>query len=224
MKLEKLIRPFVWNERHVLIRDRVWYVPDRCDGKNFEFPGWHNEAIFTADQPVFMEYCSGNGEWIASKAKYFPKVNWVAVEQKFLRVQSIWSKLRQYAINNLFVICEEGNRTTNQYLPSNCVDQVYINFPDPWPKRRHAKNRLIQPAFLSEVRRILKAHGTLTMVTDDEMYSKSMIADVQTVGGFQSLFPSPFYSLEMPEYGTSFFEDLWRSKGKFIRYHSFKKI
>jgi tRNA (guanine-N7-)-methyltransferase len=223
MKPEKLKRPFVWNERQILIHDRVLYVPERCDEKNFAFPGWHSEETFGTHRPISVEYCSGNGAWITSKAKNNPEINWVAVELKFPRVQKIWSKLKQYNLDNLFLICGEGHRTTGQYFPSNSVDEVYINFPDPWPKRRHASNRIVQPAFISEIKRILRDQGTLTLVTDDEIYSGSMIADVQKVGGFQSLFPDPYYSFDLPLYGSSFFEDLWRKKGKDIRYHVFQK-
>ncbi len=224
MKQEKLKRPFIWNERQILIHDRVWYIPDRCDENGFAFPGWHNEATFPTNRPVCIEYCSGNGAWIASKAQNNPEINWVAIELKFSRVQRIWSKLKQYELDNLFVVCGEGHRATSQYFLPNSINEVYINFPDPWPKRRHAMNRLVQPSFIVEIKRILKEKGTLTLVTDDEFYSSSMITDVQAVGGFQSLFPHPYYSLEMLDYGTSFFEDLWRRKGKAIRYHSFQKV
>lgn len=224
MKPQKLMRPFTWNERQILIHDRVWYVPDRCESKDFVFPGWHNETIFATSRPLSIEFCSGTGAWITSRAQSNPEVNWVAVELKFSRVQKIWSKLKQFSLDNLFVVCGEAYRSTNEYFPSNSVNEVYINFPDPWPKRRHAIHRLVQPSFLNQIKRILRDGGTLTMVTDDEVYSESMIADVQAVGGFQSLFPEPYFTCELSNYGSSFFEELWRSKGKKIRYHSFQKI
>lgn len=223
MKPEKLKCPFIWHERKILIHDRVWYIPDRCEENGFVFPGWHDESTFSTDRPICIEYCSGNGGWIASKAQANTDQNWVAVERKFPRVQKIWSKIKKFNLANLFVICGEGHQATNQYFPKNSVNEVFINFPDPWPKTRHAKHRIVQPAFITEIRRILEEKGTLTMVTDDPVYSASMIADVQAVGGFESNFPHPYYSLELPNYGTSFFEDLWRQKGKDIHYHVFQK-
>lgn len=210
-------------ERYPLIKDRIWYLPKGCEDQPFIFPGWNDPQVFVQNQPICIEYCSGNGDWIAAKAKAHPDQNWVAVERKFTRVQKIWSKLKNHDLANLFVICGEGHNATHHYFPDGSVDAVYINFPDPWPKRRHAKNRLVQSNFIHEIRRVLKERGTLTLVTDDEAYSQSMIKDLHLVGGFQSIFPSPYFALEYPDYGSSFFENLWRQQEKAIRYHLFYK-
>lgn len=224
MKPSDLKSPFTWNERNILIHDRIWFIPERCENEEFTFPGWQNAQTFSAEQPLCVEYCSGNGAWIAAKAQANPHQNWVAVERKFERVQKIWSKIKNYALDNLLIICGEGHRATNEYFPDTSVDAVFINFPDPWPKKRHAKHRIVQPAFILEMKRILKDQGTLTLVTDDEAYSKSMIEDVLASGFFSSVFPHPYFSYEYSEYGSSYFEDLWRQKGKAIRYHVFKKL
>lgn len=225
MKPNDLKTPFIrGEERYPLIKDSVCYIPDGSENKPFTFPGWDNAQVFALNQPICIEYCSGNGDWIAAKAKAHPHQNWVAVERKFPRVQKIWSKLQNHHLPNLFIICGEGFYTTQCFLPAASIDAIYINFPDPWPKRRHAKHRIVQPNFIRELGRILKDKGTLTLVTDDEAYSQRMIEDVHLAGGFQSIFPSPYFSLEYPDYGTSYFEDLWRQKGKGIRYHEFYKV
>lgn len=222
MRPNNLKRPFTWLERCIMIHDRVWYIPDRCEN-SFEFPGWCHELTFTNEHPLYVEYCSGNGDWVAAKALANPHQNWVAVEKKFSRVQKIWSKLKNYQLTNLLIICGEGYRTTSQYFPASKIEEVYINFPDPWPKTRHAKNRLIQPAFILEMHRILKEKGKLTVATDDEAYSNRLIEDFNKTNGFVSQFTAPYYSLDFPNYGTSYFEDLWRQKGKSIRYHIYQK-
>jgi tRNA (guanine-N7-)-methyltransferase len=223
MKPEDLKSPFRWNERCVMIKDRILYVPDYYDRyEEFTFPGW--AAIFNNDRPVRLEFCSGNGAWIAAKAAAEPEINWVAVEMQFCRVRKIGSKVINLNLDNLFIICGEAYNATHRYLPSDSIDQVFINFPDPWPKKRHAKHRLIQPRFLDQLQRILKIDHAVTFVTDDPDYSELTIDEFSRHPGFASGYPAPCYLTELPGYGvTSFFEDLWRQKGKMIRYHRFVK-
>lgn len=226
MKPNDLKPPFPKREdRRVIIQDRVWYVPDmdRSD-ETFEFPGWDHPDLFGNNNPVCVEYCSGNGAWIAERAKQNPEINWVAVELRFMRTRKIWSKIKNEKLNNLIVICGEGLHTTRKYFPDSSIHGVYVNFPDPWPKRRHAKNRIVQPNFVAEVERITVQDGKLTLVTDDPDYSEQMIESVMANPSFQSLIPSPHYVTDHKNYGVSWFEVLWREKGKDIRLHQFSKV
>lgn len=224
MKPEDLKSPFSFDEREVLIKDKIWFVPDYYDRyEEFKFPGFSSPELFGNDQPVHLEYCSGNGAWIAKKANENHLINWVGCEIKFGRVRKIWSKIKNLELNNLFAICGEGNGVTKRYFPSGSIDNVFINFPDPWPKKRHAKHRIIQASFVEELLRVLKPGGIVTFVTDDVDYSNWTIDFFLANQGFESCFPSPFYSNEQPEYGTSYFDQLWREKGRLIRYHQFRK-
>lgn len=222
MKPHDLKPAFAWKERRILIQDRIWYVPPRVQSEEpFQFPGWSDLQLFGNQQPVAIEYCSGNGVWIADKAELNPHLNWVAVERKFDRVRKIWSKIKNRQLSNLFIICGEAHHITKQYLPNNSVSEVYINFPDPWPKKKHAKNRLIQSSFAQELNRIMLPNSKFTFVTDDAPYSEWFINIMQKEKGFISAYKEPFYVTEFMNYGSSSFEELWRSKGKTIRYHQY---
>lgn len=224
MKSEVLVSPFTWEERRVAIHDRVWYIPSYYyDYESFTFPGWSHPDVFTVERPIIVEYCSGNGAWIAAKAAANPHLNWVAVEKKFERVRKIWNKIKSLQLDNLIVVCGEAYKTTHCYFPASSVSEIYINFPDPWPKQRHAKNRLIQPLFLEQLERILQPNGKVIFVTDDPTYSQHTIETFNKYPGFQSSFPDPYFVNDWPDYGTSFFEELWRGKGMQIRYHQFQK-
>lgn len=223
MKPEALKPSPAWGEKKIWIEDRVWYVPGRSSETPFTFPGWQAELVFGNSNPVCVEYCSGNGAWVAARAGVQRHLNWVAVERKFSRVRKIWSKVKNDNLPNLLILCGEGQNATNHYFPSESVHHVYVNFPDPWPKKRHFKNRIINAAFAQDVWRILEPNGILTIVTDDPGYSEWIVDVVLKHGGWQSLHPDPFYATECVDYGTSYFEELWRSKGLTIRYHQFKK-
>lgn len=224
MKPNDLKSPFRWENRQVMIHDRVWYFPKICkQADDYCFPGWNHRDTFDRKGEICVEYCSGNGAWIAAKAEQNKHQNWLAVELKFERVRKIWAKIKNLQLDNLMVLCGEGYDATRRYFTDESVDAVYVNFPDPWPKTKHAKHRIIQPRFAVEVKRILKSGGVLTMVTDDPDYSKIMVEVLRCSEGFESVYPEPYYVNENPDYGNSYFEDLWREKGKNIYYHAFRK-
>lgn len=224
MKPEDLKAPFPRDQRQVLIKDRIWYVPHyNVPHEQFVFPGWNASDLFGNANPVCLEYCSGNGAWIAAKASGNPHKNWVAIERKFMRVKKIWSKIKNHDLGNLVALCGEGHNATARYFPAACIQEVYINFPDPWPKKRHAKHRIIQPEFVHELARIMLPQGTLTFVTDDADYSQWTINILSQSPNFIPHYPSPHYITEWPDYGNSFFDSLWREKGRSIRYHQYVK-
>lgn len=216
--------PFCWEERRPMIEDSVFYVPNYYFlYDKFLFPGWDSPEVFGNDHPVFVEFCSGNGDWIIAKALENPKRNWVAVEKRFDRVRKIWSKAKNLKVNNLFIVCGEGLTFTKHYIVDQSVDAVFVNFPDPWPKDKHAKHRIIQEPFVQQAHRILKMEGTLTLVTDDADYSEQMIEKVLQHPGFRASFPKPYYSREMEGYGNSWFEKFWRQMGREIRFMEYKR-
>ena len=211
MKPKDLPYPYRWEERRPLLKDKIFYVPEYYgEHKKGEFPPF--KTLFENDHPVHLEYCSGNGEWILAHAKENPHINWVAVEMWFKRVRKIYSKMMNEGIDNLLIISGEGCTFSREYLPDDSLDAVYINFPDPWPKDRHAKHRIIQPPFVKELKRTVKTGGKVTLVTDDIPYKEQMEYEMQ--GWPKDLAPKE-------NYGSSFFERLWRSKGLDINYLSY---
>lgn len=208
--------PYKWCDRKVLLQDNVLFVPDRLETYD------PLEITFGNDHPIHIEYCSGNGAWIGSKALEFPHINWIAVEKKFDRVSKIWKKIERFDLKNLLVICGEGIFSTERYIRSESISHVFVNFPDPWPKKRHWKHRIISPSFLNQTKRILKSDGKMTFVTDDPDYSKVMTEELTLSKQFTPLTPYPFFVTDLPGYGSSYFEDLWRARGKEIFYHQWE--
>jgi tRNA (guanine-N7-)-methyltransferase len=195
-----------------------------AEAKNcFIFPSWEHSDLFGNQKPVHVEYCSGNGLWIAERALSNPHINWVAVEMRLDRTRKIWSKIKNFQIDNLIVVNGEGEFATQAYFPKNSVSAIYINFPDPWPKRCHAKNRIVKTSFLNAIAEILKENGEITVVTDDPIFSEWTLQTFNISPQFSSLIAAPHYKTEWPHYGDSFFDALWREKGCTIRYHHFLK-
>lgn len=214
MKPKDLRCPVSWDERRPVMHEGVLFIPPYYDrhAEWGKIPRIENLAI---------EYCSGNGDWVIAKALEDPKRPWIAVEKRFDRVRKIWSKMQNKAIPNLLIVCGEALTFTRHYLENESVQEIYINFPDPWPKRGHAKHRLIQKSFVEEMARASSLNGTACLVTDDPDYSDQMVKEMSPV--WKPQFSYPHYTLEWPNYGRSFFDTLWRAKGCSIRYHVFKR-
>jgi len=223
MKPKNLKFPFSWKERKPALFERVLILPQYYDNhEEWGFPGW--EKYFkNPSEKMSIEYCSGNGDWIIQKALDHPDENWIAVEKKFPRIRKIWSKMKNHDIENLLIVCGEANEFTKHYLPDASIDQIFINFPDPWPKDRHAKHRLVQNPFVEELKRISKEQGKATFVTDDLPYRDQMIGEMQK-GRWKSSFSDPFYTTKWQDYGPSWFEKLWREKGRTFYYMQFEKM
>ena len=96
------------------------------------------------------------------------------------------------------------------------IDELHVYFPDPWPKARHARNRLVQPWFAREVRRVLAPGGVLYLATDDVPYRDQML-EVMEDGGFDNLLDAA-WTEEAPLGHETKFERLWREHGRDIHH------
>jgi len=210
--------PCSWKDRKPLLLDRLFYIPENYENhKKSLLPEFSNPQIFEKTKPVILEYCSGNGQWIIDKAKCKPQYNWIAVENRFDRVRKIWLKMQNQNLTNLFVVFGEANAFTRFYLQENSVFQSFINFPDPWPKNKHSKHRLVQTDFIEELKRVIERDGMITLVTDDQKYLMQMIQTFEKVEGWKPTFEKSFVT-EWPSFGSSFFQVLWKEKGREIFY------
>lgn len=216
MLLKKFTIPLSWEERKPMLHDGVFIVPKHFDAHGF------TESFLPTDKKIVIEYCSGNGDWIIHKAKEHPEIFWVAVDVRIDRIQKIWIKLHKEQIPNLLIVFGEALTFTTHYLAPDSIDEIYVNFPDPFPKRRHEKHRLIQTPFAEQLTRIVKKGGKATFATDHEVYS-SQIIDVMRAAHWESAFPPPFYVNSWFNYGNSWFENLWKQKGCNFYYMRFIK-
>lgn len=213
MKTAKDLKiPFAWEERRPILLDRFFYIPAEYAYSKVELP------FFEESRPLVIEYCSGNGEWIGQRAMENPHFHWIAVEKKFARARKIWLKSYREKIENLLVVCGSAETFTEYYAPM--AAEIYINFPDPWPKLRHAKHRLVQGPFLRSLSKIVVSGGRAVCVTDDSPYAAQMIEAFAQCPEWKFSFHVP----EWPSYGNSFFKNLWIQKGHAIHYLSHERL
>ncbi len=161
-----------------------------------------------------IEFCSGNGQWIVERAKKDPNRMWLAVEKKFERARKIWLRAYKERVDNVQVVCSEGLIFARYYAPK--ADHLFINFPDPWPKRYHAIRRLVRLEFLQE---LLKIGRKIFCVTDDPRYANQMRSEFAKCPQWK-LFAD---AEDLPDYGNSYFMDLWTRQRRTINYLCYER-
>lgn len=211
-KKKKLVFfPYTWEERYPTLKDGIFFIPDYFTGHSREI--FDCNKYFNNDRKCIVEYCSGTGDWIIEKAKQDDS-NYISIEKKIDRVDRIFNKRRKNDLDNrLLICCGDANIVSNIYLNDNSVDKVYINFPDPWPKDRHAKHRLNNKEFITSIFRTLKDKGELIITSDDKKFIDDLLINAKELNIFSSI------NLQAMDenYGFSFFRELWESKGRFCQ-------
>jgi tRNA (guanine-N7-)-methyltransferase len=131
--------------------------------------------IFPKQQPVEVEIGAGDGSFLVAYAKEHPEINLIGLERLLGRLRKIDRKARRGGLENIRLLRLEASYFVQYMLPRESVRAFHIYFPDPWPKRRHWKNRLINDAFTRSLHDALIPGGTVYLRTDDKPYFAQML-------------------------------------------------
>jgi len=125
-------------------------------------------AMFPGRQQVGieMEIGSGKGTFLVSRAKARPDINLLGIEYARFYTMFSAARIKREGLQNVKVICANAEDFIKNHTPADYLSRLHIYFPDPWPKRKHHKRRLIKPEFVLESRRVLKPGGLFLVVTD----------------------------------------------------------
>jgi tRNA (guanine-N7-)-methyltransferase len=137
-------------------------------------------AIFGNDNPVEVELGIGKGRYLLDAAKGHADLNYLGVEVaiKYLRLACDRAVRRQ--LNNIRFVHGDAREVIEFFLPTESVQAFHIYFPDPWPKKRHHKRRLMAPNFVREVHRVLVPGGRVWIKTDHSDYLEAMLEALAT--------------------------------------------
>jgi tRNA (guanine-N7-)-methyltransferase len=133
------------------------------------------DALFGRRAPRVVEIGFGNGENLAALAAAHPERDYLGIEVHRAGVGRLMLAAEQARLTNLRILCHDAVEVLERGLAAESLDEVLILFPDPWPKKRHHKRRLIQPAFVQLLASRLKPAGVLKLATDWEPYALQML-------------------------------------------------
>jgi tRNA (guanine-N7-)-methyltransferase len=133
-------------------------------------------AAFGRSAPTLLEIGCGMGETTATIAAAHSGNNYLGIEVHAPGVGSLLKEIATRELNNLRVIRHDAVEVLRDMIPAGSLAGIHVYFPDPWPKKRHHKRRLIQPPFVHELALRLAAGGYLHCATDWEEYARQMLA------------------------------------------------
>lgn len=135
-------------------------------GDEIDFKGNWNEK-FQNDNPIHVEFGTGRGKFLTTLAKQNPNINYIAMEMKEEVLLKAVEKAVENELNNILFIWGDVNNILD-YFDKGELSRVYINFCDPWPKKRWYKRRLTYRGFLENYKKLLKDDGEIHFKTDNE--------------------------------------------------------
>lgn len=143
-------------------------------------------AEFGRDAGLTLEIGFGNGDLLFALARDNPREDFVGVEVWRPGVAQLLARAGRESLANLRVVCGDARAFVETCLPRARLDRALILFPDPWPKRRHNKRRLLTPDFLRALARALKPGGALHVATDWRDYAASIDAALRATPAFEA--------------------------------------
>jgi len=126
---------------------------------------WHE--YFGNNHPIHIEIGCGKGRFITTLAAKHPDINFIAIELKAEVIYRAAQRTEMQEIPNLAFVQYNAELLTELFVPGE-IDRIYLNFSDPWPKKRHYKRRLTYKSFLYTYRQVLKENGEIHLKTDNE--------------------------------------------------------
>ena len=162
--------------------------------------------VFGRRAPVVLDIGFGDGSALLTLAANHPERDYLGVEVHEPGIGRLLLQLERTALENIRIIAHDAVEVVGHMLPAAAVDAVNLFFPDPWPKKRHHKRRIVQPGFVGDIARILTPRGTFHIATDWEHYAEHVVEVMACCGQFESLTPEQASSEPLFDRPASKFE------------------
>jgi len=142
------------------------------------------ETIFNNSNELSLEIGFGEGDFLIELAKYSSNINFVGLEIKKSRFIKAIRQAHKLKLENIKFIHMDASINLMQIFKKNSLNKVYINFPDPWPKERHKKHRIINKEFLYQVFEITKENCYIEIASDHKKYIDLIIDEFKNTGSY----------------------------------------
>ena len=150
-----------------------------------ERPDW--QTLFGNLNPLKLEIGFGMGNFLIEMAAKEPGNNFIGIDFYHKGIRKIMTRIKNLQLENIRIVYGDIRNKIYILFQDGELDTVYINFPDPWPKKRHIKRRLIKPEFISQLTQKLNPEGRACLATDSERYAHEMLDYFNSETLFQNL-------------------------------------
>lgn len=166
--------------------------------------------IFSREAPLAVEIGFGNGEFLVNWARQVPEWDFIGFEISMASMERALKRLHQQQIPNARPVHQDARFGLREFFADNTLSHVMMNFPDPWPKERHQRRRLLDGDFVNLLAAVLKTDACYELVTDQEWYA---------VHAHTLFRESPHFRVEALELNprrlvTTKYEKKWREMGR----------
>ncbi len=183
---------------------------------------WDN--LFLKKQPLVIDIGCGSGKFILAEALRKPNFNYIGIETRYKRLVKAARKLESNLLDNVKLLQRRIGLLSEIFL-ENSLKKIYINFPDPWQKKKQQKHRLLNCRFFEDIHKLLQENGICSLKTDHIEYFKFVNNSMEKTGAFEILEYSE--DLQNSEYErnnlVTEFEMLFRKKETPIHYLKLSK-
>jgi tRNA (guanine-N7-)-methyltransferase len=224
-KSPRSIRSFVTRTgRTTLAQQRALEMLWPKFGVEFEPGALNVAALFGRAAPQTVEIGFGNGANLIALAAAHPERNYIGIEVHRPGIGRLLLALEARGLSNVRVICRDAVEVLEQQLPQESLDEILILFPDPWPKKRHHKRRLVQAGFTQLLADRLAEGGVLRLATDWEPYAQEMLATLSAHPSLRNLAPAGTFIPRPPERIATRFEERGERLGHAVWDLAFRKV
>jgi tRNA (guanine-N7-)-methyltransferase len=178
---------------------------------------------FGAARPLRVEIGFGNSEFLLRVAEGEPDFNYLGFEYSPKRVTKFLKRVETRRLTNIRALRVDAGPTLEALVEPGSVDAFFILFPDPWPKQRHAKHRLIQPAAAALFVRLLAPGGGLSLRSDDPCYAAQMLAVLEGIPGLVNTSGPGRFAAEPRHPFPTTYELKYRRAGRTIHYLEYRR-
>ena len=166
------------------------------------------QEIFGNDHPIHVEVGSGKGAFVSGMAKANPEINYIGIDIQKSVLSYALDKVLATDVPNIKLLWVDGSDLTD-YFEEGEIDRLYLNFSDPWPKKRHEKRRLTYQSFLATYQQILPGNGEIHFKTDNRgLFEYSLVSfsqyGMKLKGVWLDLHASDFEDNVLTEYEQKF--------------------
>ena len=180
-------------------------------------------VVFGSPGPVEIEIGSGKGTFLVESAEARPRHRFLSIEWALPYAEHIRDRVRRRGLENVRVARADAARFLGEHVLAGSVRAIHVYFPDPWPKKRHARRRLVQPDLAARLVQRLVRGGSLRLATDDASYALWIDAVLRELPELENRHaPAPFVREEAGRAQTAY-EAEWRAQGRPLHFFHYNR-